>query len=130
MTKPLFMCLACACCHTHTITACDAHECKGEKKTAYTAEHNRAVVQKALDAKMEEYVQELLKIQKEPGLQETAETYSRHLAWLQERLDELTNTKPTDTIFFYQNRLVGKMNAKLMAQFEDKRDTKIQALPA
>ena len=123
MTKPLFICLACACCHTHTVTACDAHECTDQKKAQFTAEQNIAAIQKELDTQMKKYVEELLKAPKST-IQMTALLYSRNLAWLQERLDELSNTKTKElahyngNTLFYQDRLVGKMNSKLMAKFE------------
>jgi hypothetical protein len=136
MTKPLFICLACACCHTHTITACDAHECTDEKKAKFTVEQNIAAVQKELDTQMKEYVEELLKVQKSEKMQTIALLYSRKLAWLQERLDELSNTKTKElaryngNILFYQDRLVGKMNSKLMANFESAIETQTSSLTA
>lgn len=124
----IIMCLACLCCHTHRASGCEVekHAC---------GKDSIAALQKTLDQKMEEYVQELLKIQKEPELQEVAERYSRDLAWLQERLDEATHTKPAKlarcagNITFYHQHLVNCMNAQLMGIFEDKRDTKVRAIP-
>ncbi|MFI5333234.1 MAG: hypothetical protein ACHQVS_03995 [Candidatus Babeliales bacterium] len=128
MTKSIVVCLACLCCHTHCTFGCEVekHACPKESSSA---------LKKALDQKMEEYVQELLKIQKSPELQSTAESYSRHLACLQERLDEATHTKLAKiaacagNIVFYQQRLVNCMNAQLMDLFDEQRDTKVSAVP-
>lgn len=122
MTKSVALCMACICCHTHSIAACEAkqHVCEHTHST----EQKISALEKTLNTQLQNYVKKLSDVP-ECDLQEKALDYSESLAWIQERLDELKGTKAAHvatyngSVFMYQQSLIGKMNATLLGIFEE-----------